>query len=860
MKKLEASRDARGFSQDAFDDYGYRGAWKLQQRKHNQTRLEKETLPEAFVLVVKPRINVALTTVSSMDLHRNFVTATSAAVNTRTFTYALQPASNTIRLLVYDTRQADGFLKLSQLDVNRGKMPVQVYQAPGRDMCRGVIYNVDCNKTKTDLRAALTFEHRRILDAGPMGKHNDCQNAGSKRIYAAAGEGTCGLSLQRKLSCECTAHKGQSRVEIRDAVCPTCGKTHEGSSAGDECEETTLKCRNCEEEGHTATDPKCPAKLKSDANLAKKIRSRSRSRCKRHGVHRSRSLRTTVQPHDVKSTRHRLEDENVSTQPRTLKEAVNEIVSKNCTQPTARGSGSNLSYAAALKQTRPNASKPANVSHCTTPMPPSPSQLVGPSKDSVEDKVAELARQNAELRRKLEENEKRNAALLERLRSKRQQQPCNPQEPTKSQKPASTTITQQTELALLVQQILHPLLQTEEQHFQRQYGLLQQLFASPALHSGQRNTTPDLTLSTPDYVKDWQCDPDTWGIDHYPLCITLNTGRKCAVGHTVRMIRWDSYRRAFAEQPNTGSVRERALHALRMATTETENARKRAQLTYVENGRRHRDRVRLRRRTAVARRYAKRLYRERWSQHCSSFNERTSLHKVWYTFKVMTVTEEGHHAPFSLFELERALSSINARNAPGHAGMTWAALRNLEEYAKKQPLDEINAVSVNGEIPAGWKHSIVTPIPKPNKQPDVLSNMRPVSFSLTTCKLAERMALTHTSHFLETEGRFHPAQTGFRPNLGTHDSLLLVKEGVLRRKTVGRGNRHPSILVAVDLRKAFDTVTHEAIIEAAERHGITGRPFNFVRSFLQDRTFSVRVDGDVGKKYQTTCAAENKTP
>ncbi|KAH7974241.1 hypothetical protein HPB49_012631 [Dermacentor silvarum] len=65
------------------------------------------------------------------------------------------------------------------------------------------------------------------------------------------------------------------------------------------------------------------------------------------------------------------------------------------------------------------------------------------------------------------------------------------------------------------------------------------------------------------------------------------------------------------------------------------DARKRAQLTYVENGRRHRDRVRLRRRTAVPRRYSKRLYRERWSQHCSSFSERTGLRKVLYTFKAM---------------------------------------------------------------------------------------------------------------------------------------------------------------------------------------------------------------------------------
>ncbi|XP_075553767.1 uncharacterized protein LOC142586407 [Dermacentor variabilis] len=302
-----------------------------------------------------------------------------------------------------------------------------------------------------------------------------------------------------------------------------------------------------------------------------------------------------------------------------------------------------------------------------------------------------------------------------------------------------------------------------------------------ALHSGQRNTTPDLTLSTAAYVKDWRCDPDAWGSDHYPLWITLNVGRKRAAGRTVRTIRWDAYRRAFAEQPKTSSVRERASRALRKATTETEvradapapdihmlnlwDARKRAQLTYEANGRRHRDRVRLRRRTAIARRYAKRLYRERWSQHCSSFNERTGLHKVWHTFKAMTgqrktrsaisnvllktsqsvsqlqddaantffpqpatppnvdiyrktppVTDEGIQAPFSLFELEQALSSINARSAPGYDGVTWAALRNLEEYAKKQLLEEINEVWINGEIPAGWKHSIVTPIPKPNSQ------------------------------------------------------------------------------------------------------------------------------------------------
>lgn len=334
-EKLETIRDAGALSQDAFEDYGDEGVWKVQRRKHNQTRPEKETPPETFVLVVKPRINVALTTVPGKDLHRNFVMAAPAAANTKPFTYTLQPASNTIRLLVHDKRQADGLLKLSHLDVNHGQIPVQVYQAPGRDMCRGVIYNVDCNETKAELRAALTCEHRRILDARPMGKRGAClltfegRHPPNRVVYYGR---ITRVSIYEPKSIVCNrCHRFGHKKDVcpHEAVCPTCGKTHEGSTTGNECKQTKPRCRNCEEEGHTATDPKCPAKLKSDAQIAKKLRSRPRSRRRRHGAHRSRSRTRTVQCHDVKLTQQLLESENISTQPRTIKEAVNEIVSKN---------------------------------------------------------------------------------------------------------------------------------------------------------------------------------------------------------------------------------------------------------------------------------------------------------------------------------------------------------------------------------------------------------------------------------------------------------------------------------------------------------------------------------------------------
>ncbi|KAH7958566.1 hypothetical protein HPB49_002895 [Dermacentor silvarum] len=57
-----------------------------------------------------------------------------------------------------------------------------------------------------------------------------------------------------------------------------------------------------------------------------------------------------------------------------------------------------------------------------------------------------------------------------------------------------------------------------------------------------------------------------------------------------------------------------------------------------------------------------------------------------------------------------------------------------------------------------------------------------------------------------------------------------------------RGRQVPGILVASDLRKAFDSVTHEALISAVEeaRPGI--RIVNIVKWFLEHLTFEIRSD------------------
>ncbi|KAM7312267.1 scoloptoxin SSD14-like [Ixodes scapularis] len=113
------------------------------------------------------------------------------------------------------------------------------------------------------------------------------------------------------------------------------------------------------------------------------------------------------------------------------------------------------------------------------------------------------------------------------------------------------------------------------------------------------------------------------------------------------------------------------------------------------------------------------------------------------------------------------------------------------------------------------------------------------------------MILTRLTYVLE-EARDDPyydtAQTGFRPGLCTHDSLHLLRNFVGKRR---RGtNKVPGLLVAVDLRKAFDTVEHSAVIEELEESGAGTRIINFVKSFLKNRTFEISSGAQQPRMFQ----------
>ncbi|KAH7951441.1 hypothetical protein HPB52_008970 [Rhipicephalus sanguineus] len=132
--------------------------------------------------------------------------------------------------------------------------------------------------------------------------------------------------------------------------------------------------------------------------------------------------------------------------------------------------------------------------------------------------------------------------------------------------------------------------------------------------------------------------------------------------------------------------------------------------------------------------------------------------------------------PFSMGELRMAIDACKRRTAPGRDGISNTMLRNLTESQLPFLLDTINQVWETGNIPAEWKMATVIPIPKPNKAPNEIANLRPISLTSCPGKLMERMALTRLLWQQDRTCPVDPRVFGIRKHMSTQDAMLALQD------------------------------------------------------------------------------------
>ena len=185
------------------------------------------------------------------------------------------------------------------------------------------------------------------------------------------------------------------------------------------------------------------------------------------------------------------------------------------------------------------------------------------------------------------------------------------------------------------------------------------------------------------------------------------------------------------------------------------------------------------------------------------------------------------------------LKSLDVSKANGPDGIS-ARMLKFTAHAIAPSLTRLFNISIRlGRFPTCWKASLVVPVPKSSKHQEA-SNYRPISLLSVLSKLLER----HVHHFISAHLKHsHPLsskQWGFQAGKSTMTALLAIVHDWL--EILDAGNEICAVFF--DLRKAFDSVPHQPLLDKLANTGLDWRTTSWIRSYLSNRSQQVCTGGE----------------
>ena len=194
--------------------------------------------------------------------------------------------------------------------------------------------------------------------------------------------------------------------------------------------------------------------------------------------------------------------------------------------------------------------------------------------------------------------------------------------------------------------------------------------------------------------------------------------------------------------------------------------------------------------------------------------------------------------PITLTELRTAARKLKVGKSPGPDEKPieyWkVVLNNASSVGANWLLSFCNMVWSRKVVPDEWHLQRVTLIYKKGDPADC-NNYRPICLLQAAYKLFA-MILLQRLLSAGADSRIWPSQFGFRPQRGTEDALHCARRAVELAWSQRGGAIH---MLALDWRKAFDSISPIAMLQALRRFGLPEPFIEMVASIYSDRRFQV---------------------
>ena len=190
-------------------------------------------------------------------------------------------------------------------------------------------------------------------------------------------------------------------------------------------------------------------------------------------------------------------------------------------------------------------------------------------------------------------------------------------------------------------------------------------------------------------------------------------------------------------------------------------------------------------------------------------------------------------------EVHDLIKCLNVNKPLGPSKIPAWALKDAQSVLAEPLCFLINEFISESSFPTDLKKALVSPLYKKGNTEDP-TNYRPISITGAMAKIFEQVIRNQINDYLISNKLLSPKQFGYRKKLSTTDAILQCTEYV--RTEMDKKNTVCGAFL--DLSKAFDSISHEILIEKLKCLGFDGTSTQLIRSYLKDRTQKVVFSGN----------------
>lgn len=234
-------------------------------------------------------------------------------------------------------------------------------------------------------------------------------------------------------------------------------------------------------------------------------------------------------------------------------------------------------------------------------------------------------------------------------------------------------------------------------------------------------------------------------------------------------------------------------------------------------------------------------------QICECFNEFFSTvgsmlaHKIpqkYHNNKTFTLTNTKHTnskdlsilQPTNIKEVKNIIDNLNTNTSTGVDGVSTKVIKCISPVLVEDLTKCINKCIEEGSFPDTLKIAKVSAIYKAGNKIDP-NNYRPISVLPVISKIFEKILYNQLETYLNEIDFLNKKQYGFRKSSNTLSAtidLVTNLKNKIDKKQISLG-------VFIDLKKAFDTISHDLLLEKLHSIGIKGKAHSMLKSYLTNR-------------------------